>query len=361
MRSPWRPLALAVVLHVTAALGVSMAQTVIVTKAPQGSTVELSLNTETLGSTIVDASGIATLDVNLAVHGGKNETDVHFYLDACNNLRGVRIVEAGSQAPPLRAGCTRNAASELYLMRRVTTFVVDVSQPGSMVWLTQGSAPKAWLNPELERADGGKSWGPLPTGLVLSGGGGHATFRDAVGVACGNVAGCTGNGVKFVPTAGVSFWFTPFLAAEASYLNPGDVTAAGSGDRYRFNSTLETRLVTVAAKLGAPAGPVRLYGQAGATYHRVTSTTVQTMDDHTVTVDDVTTVITGGTQSFGIATSGWGWSLGGGMEAWMKPTFAIYGEAGYAPLNGADTGGGEGRIDDRVVYFAAGARVRLWR
>ena len=52
-------------------------------------------------------------------------------------------------------------------------------------------------------------------------------------------------------------------------------------------------------------------------------------------MNDVPQTFKGGTQTFETETRGWGWLFGGGLEAWIKPSFAIYGEAGSAALKGS--------------------------
>ena len=98
---------------------------------------------------------------------------------------------------------------------------------------------------------------------------------------------------------------------------------------------------------------MRFYGKVGAVFHRATTTTTQTNDPVTVTVDDEPVTIEGGTQTFETTTEGWGWLFGGGAEAWLTRYVAIYGELDFARLQGNPTSGGEGELDDRVmlVFF----------
>ena len=356
MIEPWRLLVLAAVLNATVGIGVATAQSVIVRNAPPGSTIELVLNAARIGSATADPSGDATLAVNLP--GNVDETDVHIYVDTCAKLQRVLLVEHGLQPPPPAQACTRTGMVRLFAVRRASTLVVDLAGPSPAVWLAQGPAPREWLRqgPVTERA-----WKPLPTGLVLFGGGGFAKFSDAVALACGTVSPCTGNDSRVTYAVGAAYWFTRFLAAEATYVKPANVTANGSGDTFRFDSSLDARVLTVTGMVGVPLGPVRLYGQAGANYHRATSSTTETIDDVTVTLDDVTETIPGGTQTFEMKTAGWGWLFGGGLEAWVVPSLAIYAEAGRAALKGAARDGGEGAIDDRVTFMLIGARVHIGR
>jgi len=361
MMEPWRPLALLAAFTVAVSVGVGTAQTVIVKNAPPGSPIELVLNAATIGSAVAAPAGEATLAVDLSKHVGRSETDANVYVDVCGNLRRVLLVERGLQPPPQGENCSRREIPGLFLVRGVTTMVVDVAGAIPMMWLRQGPVPPEWLVQGQDRPSEAKPWGPLPAGLVLFGGGGFAKFSDAVALACGTVSPCTGNDSRVTYAVGAAYWFTRFLAAEATYVKPANVTANGSGDTFRFDSSLDARVLTVTGMVGVPLGPVRLYGQAGANYHRATSSTTETIDDVTVTLDDVTETIPGGTQTFEMKTAGWGWLFGGGLEAWVVPSLAIYAEAGRAALKGAARDGGEGAIDDRVTFMLIGARVHIGR
>jgi hypothetical protein len=205
-----------------------------------------------------------------------------------------------------------------------------------------------------------KTWQPLPTGLMVFGSTGFTMISDAGAYACGTVEGCNGDGSGFGFEGGVEYWLLPWLGAEVSLLKPANMNAEGSGTNYRFDTTLETSVVTISGKVGIPAGPMRFYGKAGANYHRALHTTNQTIDDTTVTVDEVTTVFTGGTQTFDYRTGGWGWNFGGGAEAWFKTRFALYGEVDFIFLKGEDLDTGEGVLEDRVTMFMFGGRLRIF-
>jgi len=367
MMEVWRPLACAAALNLIAAAGVATAQTVIVTNAPPGSVVELALNAETIGSAKADAAGQATLAVNLADHGGKAETDARAYLDVCASLRRVVLVERGLQPGPPGEACVRRELVDLFLLRRVTSLVVDVKDANPAAWVRQGPAPAAWLQQGSEDVRAARRAVELPKGFVLFGGGGFAKFSEAVAVSCGSVTDCSGDLTQVALTGGAEFWFTRYLSAEATYVKPSDVTATGEGGYYRFHSILSTHIFTIAGKLGVQAGPVRIYGKGGGTYHRALSTTTETIDDRTVTVGDATAgetteeILKGGTQVFGLETSGWGWMFGGGLEGWVSPTLAFYMEGGYNQIRGDDRSLGEGLIKDRALYAVMGIRVHIGR
>lgn len=358
MRGFWRPLAVAAVLSVTAA-GVAAAQTVTVIKAPPGSPVELVLNTSAIASTTTAADGSATLDVNLQARRGRTEIDANIFVDVCGPLHRVLFVEPGVQGMAVPAECTRREIAGVYIVRDVTTFVINLSGPLPTVRFRQGQAPASWLNPDLDTGGPGREWGPLPTGLVAFGGGGLSMFANQVFVACGNLEDCSGRENPLAFTGGIDIWFTPFLAAEGSFVGPLDVTANGGGGTFRFDNSLSTQMVTGAGKIGIPLGPVRLYGKGGITYYRLDSVTTQTNDEYTITVDGVDQTVTGGTQSWGLKVTGWRWFYGGGSEFWLSKRLAIYGEFLYTPLKGESTEGDEGAINDSMTSILAGIKVRI--
>jgi hypothetical protein len=359
MMAPWRPLAFVAALNLTVVVGVTTAQTVMVTKAPRGATIELALNAATIGTATADNTGKATLPVNLSSRGGRTEADVQIFVDVCGNLRRVLLVEPGLQPQPQQIGCTRRELAGVFLMRQVTTMVVEVTASAPAVWLRQGPVPTQWLGEESGRISSKKLRRPSPRGLVLFGGGGPASFAYATSVACGNVENCSGEDSRLAYTGGVTLWVFPFLGAEASYTKPADVTASGSAGSYRFDNSLSSSLVTVGGKVGLPLGAVRLYAQAGADRHEATSTTTQTIDDRAYTdIDGNAGTLTGGTQTFVLRTSGWGLSYGGGIEVWVSRKLGIYAEFERAKLLGPSRDGDPGRIDERVTSFRLGLRIR---
>jgi len=58
-------------------------------------------------------------------------------------------------------------------------------------------------------------------------------------------------------------------------------------------------------------------------------------------------------------TSGWGWLLGGGAEAWIGRRFALYGEFGGAGIKGDSEIADQGRIDNRIRIFIFGGRILI--
>lgn len=340
MMKPWRPLALAAVVSWTLGVGVATAQTVIATNAPAGTPVELVLNNKTVGSATADADGFATIPINMAANlAGKGETDVYIHVDLCAESRRIIIAERAQQSPPPGEGCERRDMG-LFLLRRVSTIVVNAAGPNPTVRLVQGRYdPK---DPRPIRA-----WNAAPTGLVLSGGGSFAKFSDVESIACGNITGCDGEGFDFGYTLGATYWLFPFAGAEVGFVKPLENTVTGGGEGFRFSSGLDVRMLTVAGKGGIPAGPVRVYGKGGVNFHQATFTTTQTDEDGT------------DTQTFELNTEGFGWLFGGGIEVWMKRWLGVYAEGTFSKIKGNPVDNAEGTMDDLYFSIVVGGTVHF--
>lgn len=359
----FRPLSLltrAVALSVTVGVGAATAQTVVVRNARPGAKIELQVNTEGVTSATADADGDAVLAVTLAA--GTSQIDVRTYVDVCDALVRVLFVSPGLQPRPSTAGCNRNEIYGVFITRPITTFVVDIEGTNATLHLRQGAAPVAWTGRSVGSEHTRRFFRATPpTGLVLFGGAGLLTFSDATQAVCGNVTTCLADSFTGAASVGVEYWFGRFLGVHASFAKAAHMNTDGSGAGFRFNSALGTRLGTLAGMAGVPIGPVRVYGLAGGNYHRATSATTETIDDVTVVIDTVSQTFKGGTQTFNATTEGGGWLFGGGIEAWVTRSFAIYGEGQRARLKGSTVAGGDGAINDHVTVLIVGARVRLGR
>ncbi len=360
MRGPWRRLALAAAINVTVGVGAAAAQSVIVRNAPAGSPVELLYNDKAIGTATASGRGEATLPFDLKAASGRQEVDVHVFIDLCKAPRRVMFIQPGLQPPAAAEGCDRREISGVFLVQPVTTFLVDLAPEKPAVWLRQGPMPPTWLTREASE-EASLPGRQAPKGLVLFGGGGLTPINNFVGEACGQETDCSGKSSRPALNAGVGVWLTKYIGAQVSYLRPSNLTASGSATNYRYTSTFDPRLLTVLANLGVPIGPVRLYGQGGMNYQRATFTTTETIDDTTITVDNTTETVKGGTNTTAVQTGGWGWIFGAGMEGWVTNWIAIYAEGGRAQLKGKVRGAGEGARDDRATYLLAGIRVRVGR
>jgi hypothetical protein len=243
------------------------------------------------------------------------------------------------------------------MVGRISTFVIDISGPAPSVRLTQGEPPKSWLEKDVPGAEAAK-WGPTPSGLIVFGGGGLGVIAGLSDIACGDVT-CDSASTKGSLGFGVQYWLTPMIGAEAQYVDPASPTAKGSGTGYTFDSSLSSRLITIAGLVGAPLGRARIYARAGVNRHGVTMTTTQVNAPSSVTVDGETQVIPGHTQTFEIRVDGWSPVVGGGGEGWLSQRFALYGDVMRAWMSGSSIDAPEGRIDATGWLFLGGLRFRV--
>ena len=358
MTQPWRSLAVAAVLSAMFGVGTAAAQIVIARNVPAGEQVEVMLNGKPVGSGAPDASGDAKVSFKMQDSLAKSEIDANVFVDKCEAVHRVWIVEVGTPAPSAGT-CNLRAISGLYWVRPVNTILInDITAAVPTLLLFKGS-----YTPPAPGQEPAASAPPreIPKGLVLFGGGGFAQTGNVTAAACGNVSDCSGSESGLGFTAGAEYRFTRVLSAEVSYVRPPEVSVKGSGSTYTFTSNQNAHVFTIAGKIGVQAGSARLYGRGGATYHQAKIDTSQVQQDRTVTVDDVPVTVPGGTQTWELKTDGWGWIFGGGLEVWVSRSFAIYGEFGYGAVKGSDVDHGEARIDDRLTSVLGGLRVHLGR
>jgi hypothetical protein len=336
MRTSLRLLAAAAALNMTTGAGIALGQTVVVRHSPPSETIELMLNAAPVATATADAAGDTILPLDLRTNNaGRLEIDANIFIDACDKLHRVIVVERGQAIAAQQPGCERRDIAGLYSVRRNNTLVVDIGGPNPTMMLIKGSYS---LEPQ-------RVWG-APAGLVLFGGGGLTSFRDANLIFCGDTPSCGKNaGVAY--TAGAAVWLKPWLGIEGSYVQPQKPTASGSGSNYNFDSELEVRVATVAGVVAIPIGPVRLFGKGGGNFHYAKATTTNTVN--------------GASQAFELQTQGWGWVGGGGLEVWMSPWIALYAEAGFVGIKGREIGGGPGLLDDRMRYVVLGLRAHIGR
>lgn len=345
MTSPLRLLGMAAALNVSFGLGTAAAQRVMVRHAPAGMPVEVVLNSETAGTGTADESGDVTIPFTLPEKDGRAELDANVFVDTCEKVRRVVIVEAARPAPPAGEGCDRREISGLYWVRRVSTIVIDVAPANPTLLLISGSyTPPQPRTPEEEASGESIPHAPLPRGFVMFAGGGITSFRDALNLACGTAQTCSGDGSPYAYTFGATYWITRNFGIEGSFLHPQKLKASG-GDGYAFDTTLNADIWNILGKAGVQAGPVRLYGQGGLSYHQATHTTNQTSGEVT--------------QRFEVQTKGWTYVYGGGGEIWVKPKVAIFGELDFAKVTGDATDESEFTIDDRARSLLVGIRVHI--
>lgn len=356
MRAPWRLLLLAAALNLSIAAA-SVAQTVIVTKAPPASTVELVVNSTLVATATADATGVATIQLAPEARG-KAESDAYIFVEYCDsNLRRVILIEPGMEGYP-GGQCPRKDVPGGYVVRPTTTLVVNVSEAAPSVLVRQGKAPVSWLTDEVDRPPAPRRDFANSRGLYGFGAGGLGSMSDVDTVACGSQT-CTGSTRPGIFSAGATFWYKPYLGFEASWLKPSDIRLNYAETAYEYVTTLRTDMLTAVGKLGVPLSVARLYGFGGLTFTRSHWKTTETIQPQSVTIDGVEVVDPGGTQTFNLFTQGWSWTAGGGMEFAVLKRGLIFAEGGYASVRGTDRQSGEGKTEQRMLYFVGGVRIRI--
>lgn len=340
----WRPLVFAAALHVIG-LVPALAQTVIVQNAPPGSAAEFVLNGTAVATGTAGPDGLATLTAGQGAMADRAALDVFVWVDRCDTVRRVIVVERIATPAPAGAGCLRAQIPGLFLLQRVTSIVVDVERDPPTMRLRQGPAPAEWLVRPTPGAPA-PSLSLVPRGLILFGGGARSLSSEFSEQACGDAPTCNDEDQVFSATGGIAFWPIEYVGVEASFVRLGKMAADGSGDRFEFDSEMDGGLLLVAGKVGAPIGRVRVFGMGGMNLHRATFTTAQVIND--------------ASQTYQWRTEGWGLAFGGGAEVWLSSRLGIYGELTRLELKGDAVDGGEARTDAKLTSIVAGLRVRLF-
>ena len=359
----WRWLTLALF---TVGVGVPGAygQTVIIQSARPASTAEFVLNGSVAATGTVGADGLVTLAATQSFLADRQSLDVFVWVDDCDTTSRVVVMNRVEQPPPAAVGCRRVQIPGLFLLQGVTTFFVDMRVTPAAMRIRQGPAPEAWLRPppppspeSPQSPDAPAARVAIsPDGVILYGAAGLSTTGAFADQACGDVT-CTSDDYALSGAAGVSIWLSQYVGAEGGFFRPKRITAEGTGDGFRFDSSMDGGLLVFVGKVGMPVGRLRLFGLGGADYHRATFTTTQTINDVT---DSNGTVVQGGTQTYEWRTEGWGLTFGGGAEVWLNGTVGIYGEVSRLALKGDDVGPGEAETDQTITAIIVGGRVRVF-
>jgi hypothetical protein len=360
MTETWRPLALAAALIVTVAAAAT-AQTVIVTRTPPGTAVELGVNATAAGKATSDAKGTATIPLNTLEPAksptGKTEMDVRVFVDVCEKARHVWLAERGWQPPAVEAGCSRREMFGVFSLQRITSLVIEASEENQSVWIRQGAVPTTWVDPNLQLETTREKW-EMATGLVLFGGAGFGKYLWSDLVACGNSTdSCVAANYHMTYRAGVAFWLNRFVGVTGGYFKASQFKTRGAGSGYRFTTTLAPDVATVGAIGGFSIGRARVYAEGGGTYERSNLQTTESINP--ILGNDGSVSSEGGTQVLNLQTSGWAWYAAGGMEVWVNNKWGLFGEMGRMGINGQPRAGGEGYLNETVAYTIGGVRLRL--
>lgn len=332
---PLRRLALGAAFSVCA-VATASAQTVIVRNAPAGDAIEVFVNSTKAATGVADAKGESKVTISLHGAGVEGDMDSRVYVDVCNRLRRIHVVNRNLQPAAKEDSCERREINGIFLVRPRSTLVVDAGALIPTMLLRQGK-----YDPSA-----GKVRVLAPRGLIAFGGGGISQFDNPVRVSCGTVNDCDGDSAVLAVSAGADFWVTKWLGVEGAYMKPRKITTQGAGGFFKFTDTYDAHLASVSGKVGFPVGRARLYGKGGGLFHSATTTSVMTIAD----VD----------QTLRLRTQGWSWIAGGGIEVWISPKFALFGEANFGRIRGDAVGDRiEGEAHDNLTALVAGFRVKI--
>ena len=193
MADSWRLLAMTAALQLGLWAGDASAQTIYLRNAAPGTRVEVVVDTAASGTGVVDEAGEAKVAFRLP--DARTEMDANIFVDACDKLRRVLVVDRARQPPPPAEGCERREISGIFWVRPVNTIVINLADPDPSLLLVKGSYTPP--TPEAEAAaESGEDHPtpPLPKGLVMFAGGSFASFRDAFNLSCGTAPSCSGGG-----------------------------------------------------------------------------------------------------------------------------------------------------------------------
>src|SRR5215471_7508880 len=271
MPKPLRLLLAAAALMTTLGGGVAAAQTVMIRNGPPSTSVEVLLNGVSVGTGTTNEAGEVTIPVSAGTTITQKGIDANIYVDICDKVRRIQIVDRTKVVPPPGDTCDRREISGLFWVRTINTIAFDLGGAAPSLLLVRGSyvykAPRDEDAPHI--------WRPLPTGLLVYGAAGNAKLDTAFSQACGNASKCGGTDTGLGGyTFGATFWLRRWIGVEGAYVKPRQMKATG-GDTYSFTSTQDTDIFTVAAKGAVPAGPIRIFGEGGAAYHQGTTKTVE--------------------------------------------------------------------------------------
>lgn len=374
----WLPLLAAVCVLVSR--GTAAAQTVVVRHVPAKSAVQVVVGDAEPVAAVQDADGNFRATIN-AIPAGASEISAQIFVDTCEASVRVVMTVAGSEASQPTAGvnCSRRQQiSGTYVVRSRTSLVVDLAGESPKLLTSQGPAPTQWLRDAVVesrtaagatagsatagQAEGSRPPAPTdyPTGLMVFGTGNISNYRTYGQADCSATgASCNVKNTVWAGTVGLEYWLTPYVGAFGSYSKERPGTTTGDGGNYRFSSELDTDFATVGGEAQWPTGRLTIFGTIGATHHRATWTTVNTIDDTVVTVDGASQTLSGGTETWIVKTQGWNLAFGGGANYWVTKRLAIRGGIDYAIFKGNDLGTSLAKIDDGMLSAKFGVTFRI--
>jgi hypothetical protein len=371
----WLPLLAAVC--VLASRGTAAAQTVVVRHVPAKAAVQIIVGDAAPVAAVQDADGNFRATIN-AIPAGSTEISAQVFVDTCEASVRIVLTNVGAEASQPTAGVNclrRQPISGTYVVRSRTSLVVDLSGETPKLLTSQGPAPNLWLHdaavesrPAGATPATGEPAAPAapatnyaPTGLIVFGTGNISNYRTYGQSDCTSTAAasCTIKNTVWAGSVGLEYWVSPYIGAFGSLSKERPATTSGDGGTYRFSSELDTDFATAGLEGRLPAGRVTIFGTVGATHHRATWTTVNTVDDSTVTVNGVAQTLSGGTETWIVKTQGWHLAFGGGADIWVTKRLGIRGGIDYAIFQGNDLGGSQAKIDDSMLSAKFGVVFKI--
>lgn len=336
-----------------AGAGIAAAQTVLLKGGTPGHGIELVLDGTKVADGTVGPNGEGTVVGQIPMNqSNRAEIDGRVHIDSCGSVYRVHLVDKNRQPPAREQDCQRREVNAVFWIQQRSTLVIDVSGAIPTVLLRQG---------EYDPAAVTRGRRPSPRGLVLWAGGGWGSIDDVVATACGNVGGCEGKASGGAYAAGATVWLTRWLAVDGMYIKPRKASFEGGGSNFEFDHFLDVEIFGVGGKLAGPFGPVRLYGHGGGAFHRAISSTTQTNEPLQFTDDEgVEHTVPGGTQTLAAETEGWSWYAGGGLEGWVSPRVALFGEATLVKIKGDPKSGTDVPIDTLFTGIIGGLKIRIF-
>ena len=169
-----RPLALAAALNLTAGTAIAAAQTVMIRNGPPNTSAEVMLNGASVGTGTTNDAGEATSPLNTGTTVGEKGIDANVYVDVCDKMRRIQIVDRTKIVPAPADNCDRREISGIFWVRTVNTIVFDW-RPGAVAALSCAArivykAPRD----RTRRTSGARADGP-----ARAGGAGYAKLDNA--------------------------------------------------------------------------------------------------------------------------------------------------------------------------------------
>src|SRR5262249_46993269 len=112
-----RPLVLAAALNLTAGTAIAAAQTVMIRNAPPNTAAEVILNGAPVGAGTTNEAGEVTIPLMTGTTVGDKGIDANLFVDVCDKMRRVQIVDRAKIVPAPADTCDRREISGIFWVR----------------------------------------------------------------------------------------------------------------------------------------------------------------------------------------------------------------------------------------------------